>query len=97
MMNDKDTTFGAWVTEHHEAIAILYFRFFTDTMQTAIDDDDDEAIGDIMPLDGFVFKLWKEREDGRDLVDLFEKRKREHEELTMASADNRFNPRFSNN
>tara|TARA_B100000959_G_scaffold279324_1_gene339265 strand:- start:1239 stop:1526 length:288 start_codon:yes stop_codon:yes gene_type:complete len=95
MMNDKDTAFGAWVTEHHEAIAILYFRFFTDTMQTAIEEDDDEAIEAIMPLDNFVFRLWKEREAGKDLVDLFEKRKREQEGFAMS--DQILNQRFSNN
>ena len=73
------TNFGAWVTEHHEAIAILYFRFYTDTMQTAIDEDDDEAIGEIMTLDNFVFRLWKEREGGKDLVDAYEKHRSEQQ------------------
>ena len=94
-MNDRETNFGAWVTEHNEAIAILYFRFYTDTMQTAIEEDDDEAIHQIMSLDKFVFMLWGEREGGKDLVDLFEKRRQEGKGFTLT--DRLLNQRYSDN
>jgi hypothetical protein len=86
------TNFGAWVTEHHEAIAILYFRFFTDTMQRAVDEEDDEAIDNVMPLDNFVFGLWKEREGGKDLVDAYEKHRPEQQGMVSSQTQ-----RFSDN
>ena len=86
------TNFGAWVTEHHEAIAILYFRFYTDTLQRAIEEDDDEIINGIMPLDNFVFTLWKEREGGKDLVDAYENHRPEQQGMVPPQTR-----RFSNN
>ena len=83
--------FGQWVCENHETLAVLYFRFFTDTLQKQYEEDEDSA-GAVAPLDDFFFMLWAERDKGNDLVTAYEKHKQEQQGILSPQTR-----RFSNN